>query len=75
MTEHGEFTCDACGETFPKAWSDEEAHAEAEEVFPDGVGDDPAMVCDDCYEQMTAAFATLRARRILSGLPGGPPHV
>lgn len=73
MSEHGEFTCDGCGETFPKGWSDEEAQAEADAVFPEGI-DDPAMVCDECYEGMQTQFASLRARRILAGLPGGPPY-
>lgn len=49
-----EFTCDSCGETFPKGWSDEEARAEADELFGDDLGDDPAVVCDDCFNAMTA---------------------
>lgn len=48
----GTFTCDSCGKTFPKGWSDEEAAAEAEELFP-GIDvtdpDEAGIVCDACY--------------------------
>ena len=49
------FTCEACGETFPKGWSDAEAVAEAEERFPGLDLSDPGeagIVCDACYEHI-----------------------
>ena len=49
------FTCENCHGTFPKGWSDEEAAAEAEELFPGINPGDPAeagMVCDKCYERI-----------------------
>jgi hypothetical protein len=48
-----EFTCAACGGTFGKAWSDEEAQAEADDIFGDIlVTDGSAIVCDDCFHEM-----------------------
>lgn len=49
------FTCDNCGETFDKTWSDAEAAAEAQELFP-GIDisnpDEAGVVCDDCFEHI-----------------------
>jgi hypothetical protein len=42
------FTCDECGGTFRKAWTDKEAAEERRENFPDHDGA-WAIVCDDCY--------------------------
>lgn len=42
------FTCARCGHTFTKAWTDEEANAEAAARFRKI--DDPVHVCDPCYE-------------------------
>jgi rubredoxin len=47
------YTCEECGETYDKSWSDEEAAAEAVENF----GDLPnhtnmAIVCDDCFNRL-----------------------
>lgn len=55
-----EFTCDSCGGVFKKGMSDEEAMKEALEQFGDALGDDPAMVCDDCYIEMNSS----RSRRL-----------
>ena len=44
-----EYTCAACGETFNKGWTDEEAHAEADAIgFPQ---EEREIVCDDCYKK------------------------
>jgi len=51
------FTCESCGRTLPKGWSDEEAAAEAQELFPGIDPDDPAeagTVCDDCFHRIMA---------------------
>ena len=45
----GEYTCEECGQTFEKAVSDEEAHAERIANFGDAMADDLAIICDDCY--------------------------
>ncbi len=47
-----EYTCSVCRETFDYEWTDEEAMAEAEAIFGDSLGDDPAVVCDDCWHKM-----------------------
>ena len=55
MTET--FTCESCGETMGKGWSDAEAAAEAEELFP-GIDvadlEEAAVVCDGCYQMIMA---------------------
>lgn len=50
--EGDEFTCAVCGETFIKAWPDEEALAEYHENFP--FHDDGAvgLTCDGCYDKV-----------------------
>lgn len=44
------FKCSACGGTFEKARSDEEAEAEMHETFGDLPKDDQSVVCDQCWE-------------------------
>lgn len=48
----GTFTCAACGGTFPKARSDEEAKAESEENFGEIPEEEVSVICGDCYEIM-----------------------
>lgn len=49
------FTCDNCGGTFNKAWSDEEATAEAEGLFPaEDLEEGMGVVCDDCFHVIMA---------------------
>lgn len=50
MTE--QFTCAMCGGTFDKAWTDEEATAEAAENFTPEELKDQAVVCDPCFKKM-----------------------
>lgn len=50
-----EFTCAQCHKTFPKMRSDEDALAAADELWGDDLGDDPAVVCDPCFQMMTSA--------------------
>jgi len=45
------FKCEACGGTFTKGWTDEEALAESAAL---GFGGDLAVICDDCHEQLMA---------------------
>lgn len=46
------FTCDACGRTFPKAWSEDDALAEAAALYPPELLTDAAVICDDCFRGM-----------------------
>ena len=44
-----DYTCEACGGTFAKGWSDAEAREESARLFPGE--DDMAIVCDDCFQR------------------------
>ena len=46
------YQCAECDGVFDKGWSDEEAAAERDEVFPDLEPEDSAVVCEDCYRKM-----------------------
>jgi hypothetical protein len=51
-TTDNQFTCAVCGETFDKAWSDEEAEAEAAELWtPDELAAGISVICDDCFQR------------------------
>lgn len=52
------FTCDGCGRTYQKGWTDEEAKAEYAERFPGQEDAETATVCDDCDRQMREWFGT-----------------
>jgi hypothetical protein len=56
------FTCDYCGETFPKEWTDEEAWAEAHGAFSEDELEDAAVVCDDCWKLMRRFMPELDER-------------
>ena len=76
MTET--FTCDSCGETFPKGWSDEEAAAEAEELFPGMDLTDPdeaGIVCDGCYQHIMGRVRAEAPELIGPGWRGREPEV
>jgi protein-arginine kinase activator protein McsA len=44
-----EYTCDACGGTFSKGWSDENAVAEMNREWGDIPVDKRSTVCETCY--------------------------
>ena len=54
--------CALCGETFDKSRTDEEAQAEAEEVFGADLGE-AVLVCDDCFEAMNTLLPITEWRR------------
>ncbi len=47
------YKCEACNGVFEKAWSDADAAAERDANFPGLKSEDQAVVCDDCYSEMT----------------------
>jgi hypothetical protein len=51
----GTYTCDSCRKTFESEWTDEEAAAEAEDLFP-GMDitnrAEARVVCDDCFQHI-----------------------
>ena len=72
------FTCESCGKTFPKGWSDEESAAEAEEFFPGIDLTDPAeagVVCDGCYQHIMARARAEAPEMIGPGWRGREPEV
>jgi hypothetical protein len=72
------FTCDSCHETFDKGWSDAEAAAEAEELFPGINPADPAeagMVCDGCFRHIMGRAHAEAPELIGEGWRGREPEV
>jgi hypothetical protein len=50
---YGTFTCGACGGTFDKGVSDEEAEAERQALTPDGMlEDETGVTCGDCFRKI-----------------------
>ena len=50
MADNKEFTCARCGETFEKAWTDEEAATERKQNWPGWKEEDCDVICDDCHK-------------------------
>ena len=79
MTETAEtFTCDNCGETREKGWSDEEAAAEAAELYPGMDLTDRAeagVVCDACYQHIMGRVRAEAPELIGEGWRGREPEV
>ena len=46
------FTCALCGGVFKKEWSEEEALAEKNELFPNVNVKDCEIVCDNCWKKV-----------------------
>lgn len=55
------YTCEHCGRTFPKVITDEEAAAEAREIFSPAELEATAVVCDDCWQKIIRELPRLRA--------------
>lgn len=66
-----EWRCDACGGIFARAWTQEEAEAEAAKVFrPEEIDmENRAEVCDVCWTAMRQAMPDLDARYAEQGIP------
>ena len=45
------FTCEMCGNTFEKGWTDEEAQDEARQIFGEIPPEEQALTCDDCWRR------------------------
>lgn len=53
--KNNEYTCDLCGNTYEKSWSDEEAQKEAEELWTqEELASGTSIVCDDCFNKIMA---------------------
>jgi DNA-directed RNA polymerase subunit RPC12/RpoP len=49
--EDDTFTCDICGETYEKGWTDEEAEAECREKFGNLKSEQRGIACGDCFQR------------------------
>ena len=56
MSSDNTYTCSACNQVFEKGWDDSEAFAESEAMFGATAPEDLAVVCDDCFQEMTRAM-------------------
>lgn len=54
-----EFTCESCGLTYPKTRSDEECWKELNEIMPEALHDETAVICDDCWQEFIVWFKKL----------------
>jgi hypothetical protein len=61
------YTCECCGGTFEKGWSDEEMRLESVEKFPELKDEDAAVVCDDCYKKIENYINTMPRLKISFG--------
>lgn len=48
------FTCEGCGGTFAKEWSDEEAEKEYTILWGQHMGEERGVLCDDCHKTFHA---------------------
>ena len=48
------YTCENCGGTFTKGWSDEQAQAESESLYPAQDLEETGIVCDNCFRKIMA---------------------
>lgn len=47
-----DYTCEACGEEYTKAWSDKESMEEAKTIWGKEIEDNAvAIICDDCFQR------------------------
>jgi hypothetical protein len=53
-----QFVCGACGKTFEKGRSDEEAEAEMRELWGDLPPEDQVVICSDCFEKFWEWWTT-----------------
>jgi hypothetical protein len=52
VKEGERFKCDVCGVVFESGWSEQEALAEKDELFPETDIKDCGVVCDDCFKKV-----------------------
>lgn len=50
------FTCEACENTYEKAWSDKEAILESKEIFGERPAQEMSIICDDCFKKAYKQF-------------------
>ena len=58
LQKENTFTCDNCHQTFDKERTDEEALAESQKIFGVVPEEEQTTVCDECYNEMMAWWAS-----------------
>lgn len=67
------FTCDNCGKTRKKGWSDEEAAAEALSLHPaSDLAAGTGVVCDDCFTHIMGRVQVEAPELLAPGAPRIP---
>lgn len=68
MSDH--FTCECCGQSYQKGWSDTEALSEFAEKFPveSASGESTCIVCEHCMPIVDAAAAGASKAKLQSML-------
>ena len=54
-----QYICDRCGETYDKTRSNEDCWKEVDEIMPEAIHDEMAVVCDDCWLEFMEWFKRL----------------
>jgi hypothetical protein len=54
--KNNEYQCNQCKGIFEKGWSDKEAMEEYNTEFAGALTNDPDVVCDTCYKNMTEIY-------------------
>lgn len=77
------YTCESCGGTWEKGWTDEEAEAEGRALLADPDAGGTAVICDDCFRlimsrvQVEAPELLVPGATLVAGAcyrtPGGLP--
>lgn len=66
---NNKFTCDHCKQTFIRGWTDQDAHAEMAELYPELPDVTPenkhtlGVLCDDCFVEFRAWLLALPQER------------
>jgi len=63
-----EYQCEHCKGIFIYGWSDKEAKKEAEDLWGDDIGENPAIVCDDCFKFMINEISPVDWRKNKKGV-------
>ena len=58
MNRDRAFVCSKCKETFITAWNEEAAQEEYERIFGEEADPNPAMLCEDCWQDFQEWAAT-----------------
>lgn len=61
--QKNEYLCESCGNIYEKGWSDQEAMAEKNTIFPDAPMSECGIVCEPCFQKISSYFGINPNRR------------